>query len=191
MGNFRYRVEARFQWCFSAMATYYSVSTQYLKSKGQITQNLVNEYIAKESKWSSFEEFLQLHFAVWRIEIDLNSFDESSCNCPFFMKNFVCKHVTGLGIRLKLIVPPLQAKCIPIGQKRKRGRAARAKPALLIQWSYRELRCFYFFTYAEGNKLYHYVFGNHIIFHMPLIHSFASQFSLFGCHFIWIGVKAS
>ncbi len=57
----------------------------------------------------------------------------SKCNCPVFVKNYMCKHVVGMGIRLKYCKPPPAAKTIPIGEKRKRGRPSKAKPALLVQ----------------------------------------------------------
>jgi hypothetical protein len=50
-----------------------------------------------------------------------------------FYKHYMCKHVMGLAIRLKLTSPPLEAKNVPIGQKRKRGRPTKSKPALIIQ----------------------------------------------------------
>ena len=55
------------------------------------------------------------------------------CNCPAFLKNYICKHVVGMSIRLKYCKPPAAAKTVPIGEKRKRGRPAKAKPALLVQ----------------------------------------------------------
>ena len=58
---------------------------------------------------------------------------KSKCNCPAFFKNYICKHVVGMAIRLKYCKPPPAAKTVPIGEKRKRGRPAKAKPALLVQ----------------------------------------------------------
>ena len=48
------------------------------------------------------------------------------------MKKFVCKHVVGLAIRLKFVAPPIEAKALPLNQKRKRGRPSKAKKALLV-----------------------------------------------------------
>ncbi len=39
-----------------------------------------------------------------------------------FLKEYMCKHVLGIAIRLKVFQVCLEAKNIPIGQKRKRGR---------------------------------------------------------------------
>jgi uncharacterized Zn finger protein len=55
------------------------------------------------------------------------------CNCPSFFKKYMCKHVVGLAIRSRFCTPPVAAKNIPIGQKRRRGRPSKAKKALLIQ----------------------------------------------------------
>jgi hypothetical protein len=45
----------------------------------------------------------------------------------------MCKHVVGIALRLKFCRAPAEAKNIPLGQKRKPGRPAKAKKALLIQ----------------------------------------------------------
>jgi len=57
----------------------------------------------------------------------------SKCNCPAFLKNYICKHIVGMGFRLKYCKPPPAAKAVPIGEKRKRGRPAKDKPAMLVQ----------------------------------------------------------
>ena len=55
---------------------------------------------------------------------------ESECNCIAFLKNYKCKHVSGIAIRFKLVEIPHAAKSVPIGEKRRRGRAKRAGKAL-------------------------------------------------------------
>ncbi len=54
-------------------------------------------------------------------------------NCPACLKYYICKHIIGLAARYKLCSIPLEAKNIPLGQKRKRGRVAKAKKALIVQ----------------------------------------------------------
>ena len=49
-----------------------------------------------------------------------------------FFKEYICKHVIGMGIRLKFCKPPPAAKDIPIGEKRKRGRLRKTTIAFLI-----------------------------------------------------------
>lgn len=55
------------------------------------------------------------------------------CTCRDFMKEFICLHIVGMAIRLKLIKPPAEAKNIAIGSKRKPGRPSKAKKALVLQ----------------------------------------------------------
>ena len=64
---------------------------------------------------------------------DDDSWTNGTCSCPVFLKQYVCKHLIGVAIRLKKAKPPAAAKSIPIGQKRRRGRPKLAKPALLSQ----------------------------------------------------------
>ena len=59
--------------------------------------------------------------------------ENQNVTAPAFLKNYICKHVVGMGIRLKQCKPPAAAKTVPIGEKRKRGRPAKAKTALLVQ----------------------------------------------------------
>ncbi len=63
---------------------------------------------------------------------DETRWKEGRCSCPSFFKTFLCKHIIGLAIRLKYVKPPPEAKQIPIGEKRKRGRPKKAGKALLI-----------------------------------------------------------
>ena len=57
---------------------------------------------------------------------------EGNSTCPYFLKKYMCKHVIGLAIRLKLAKPPAATKDVPIGQKRRRGRPSKATKALIV-----------------------------------------------------------
>ncbi|CAF4622001.1 unnamed protein product [Rotaria sp. Silwood2] len=63
-------------------------------------------------------------------EEELMEVDEAS---EFKRKQQKKKSKFWIKIRLKCCKPPPAAKTVPIGQKRKRGRPAKAKAALLIQ----------------------------------------------------------
>jgi hypothetical protein len=118
----------------SKTQTYYVASLEHIKAKGQISQCTVNDYKSKYRKWSSYNEFKEIQFSVWKNNLKLDSeFESTSCSCPSFFKHYSCKHVIVLGIRKRILIPPLEAKSIPIGMKRKRGRPARAKPAIFVQ----------------------------------------------------------
>ncbi|CAF4537726.1 unnamed protein product [Didymodactylos carnosus] len=96
-----------------------------------LTQTDLDRY--KQQKFTTFNQF-QKSFDIWCLEMENNShWKTSKCNCPAFLKNYICKHVAGMSIRLKYYKPPAAAKTVPIGEKRKRGRPAKAKPALLVQ----------------------------------------------------------
>jgi hypothetical protein len=87
-----------------------------------------------QNKWTNFNEYKKQFFSKWEVALPLNSnWTDGKCDCPMFYKHYMCKHVMGLAIRLKLTSPPLEAKNVPIGQKRKRGRPTKSKPALIIQ----------------------------------------------------------
>lgn len=79
----------------------------------------LNDFLSQDN----FDEYKK-SFCKWTATIAKNSnvLYESRCNCPPFAKEYICKHVVGLGIRLKLIAAPPEAKTVAIGQKRKRGR---------------------------------------------------------------------
>jgi hypothetical protein len=96
-----------------------------------ITHTDLSRY--KKQKFTTFNQFKK-SFHIWCVEIDNDShWKTSKCNCPVFLKNYICKHVVSMGIRLKYCKPPLAAKTVPIGEKRKRGRPTKAKPALFVQ----------------------------------------------------------
>lgn len=88
-----------------------------------------------DAQWESFDDFKKQNFSKWLVSlpIETEEWREGKCDCPAFFNFYVCKHVIGLAIRLKHVVPPLEAKNIPIGEKRKRGRPSKAKRALIIQ----------------------------------------------------------
>ena len=51
----------------------------------------------------------------------------SKCICNDYQKKYICVHVIGLAIRLKLVVPPTHAINFAFNQKTKRGRKPTAK----------------------------------------------------------------
>lgn len=119
-----------YQWALSNQKvlcrgnTFYTTSTAM---KAPITTDILTEYMRQKGKWESFDNFVKWNYGVWAINID------GSCTCPCFSKFNTCKHYVGMLIRLKKVEVPPKAKCIPLGQKRKRGRPSKAKKALIIQ----------------------------------------------------------
>ena len=74
---------------------------------------------------NTFDQFKKRAFALLIVTLP-NSDDmsakwiEGKCTCPSFLKQYMCKHLIGLSIRLKYVKPPPAAKDVPIGEKRKR-----------------------------------------------------------------------
>ncbi|PZC85335.1 hypothetical protein B5X24_HaOG201831 [Helicoverpa armigera] len=95
----------------------------------------------RETNWCAFgPQRMGCRLVVgtkWRVDlphnIDWIQKLDGKCNCPAFYKNYMCKHIIGLTIGVKLANPPPEAKNLLIGQKRKRGRPSKSKPALIIQ----------------------------------------------------------
>ena len=98
-----------------------------------ITQKRLTTFKAVAGKWKTFDQFKQSHYSIWTISINEQDTNDFDCTCPHFLKKHICKHTLGMQIRLKLVNAPPEAKTIPLGQKRKRGRPAKAKQALLVQ----------------------------------------------------------
>jgi len=97
-----------------------------------ITKNEIQRY--KRKQWSSFAQFKDLQFGSWKVTLPNigSEWKKGFCNCPNFLKEYICKHVIGMAIRLKHCKPPSIAKDVPLGEKRKRGRPRKATQALLI-----------------------------------------------------------
>lgn len=87
----------------------------------------------KLEDWLSFDDYKLFGFNNWTIQIKGEDWRQSKCNCPAFMKKYICKHTVGLAIRLKYVKAPPEAKNVKMEEKRKRGRPSKAKKALLVQ----------------------------------------------------------
>jgi len=62
--------------------------------------DLVNWHLSSE--WETFDEFKRNYFSGWSTIVPTEKWIEGTCNCPAFLKNFMCKHVVGIAIRLQL-----------------------------------------------------------------------------------------
>ena len=81
----------------------------------------------------SFNHFVMSSFGMWKICVDPADIKKSTCTCPVFFKQYICKHLLGTLIRLRLLIAPLSAKNQPIGVVRGPGRPRLAKKALFYQ----------------------------------------------------------
>lgn len=55
-----------------------------------------------------------------------------SCTCAKYMKNYICVHAIAYLVYCERLEIPMEAKSVPLGQKRKRGRPKRVSPALSL-----------------------------------------------------------
>ena len=55
---------------------------------------------------------------------------KSSCTCSKALKKYVCPHIIALSLKYELCAAPIEAKTVPLGQKRNRRRPSKAKKAL-------------------------------------------------------------
>lgn len=86
--------------------------------------------------FDTFEDYQQNgHKMIYQTKICLNDcFVNSTCTCGDFISKFMCKHIIGFSLQLKLKACPKEGNSKPIASKRKSaGRTSRAKKALIRQ----------------------------------------------------------
>jgi len=108
-----------------------STGDHFVIPPGNIIQ-LKNEWIDLNN-WESYDEFKKKSTGAWKFYVNQQSWKNSTCSCPMFQEEYLCKHIVGVALRLKVAIAPPEAKNIQIGSKRKRGRPAKAKQALAVQ----------------------------------------------------------
>ncbi|CAF2900140.1 unnamed protein product [Rotaria sp. Silwood2] len=98
-----------------------------------ITDTEIKRY--ETCRFNSFDTYKPVYFNIWCVCLSNNAekWEEATCTCSSFMKNYICKHIIGMPIRLKYCILPPEANNVEIGTKRKRGRPSKAKKALLVQ----------------------------------------------------------
>jgi hypothetical protein len=82
-----------------------------------------------------YDEFTNFIFVetckkIKLVALNVVKWEDSTCSCVFFAKNYTCYHIVALAVIKKLATIPPRFKNVPIGQKPKRGRPSKAKPAL-------------------------------------------------------------
>lgn len=111
-----------------------AISRQQNETKYRIS---LSEEIDDSINWTTFDQFKEKSFAfydtVFISPVTKDNWMKGICDCKEFFKQYICHHIIGISIRLKILTVPLEAKSIPIGEKRKRGRPAKSKSALQYQ----------------------------------------------------------
>lgn len=86
--------------------------------------------------WKTFDEYIKhafQQFYLVNLEPSDNWKNNSSCMCVSFMKEYICKHIIATALREEVTECPDEAEPVLLStNKRKRGRAKNAEPALVI-----------------------------------------------------------
>lgn len=116
----------------------YGLSVSETERKSRCSRYIITackENLVVENETAhDFDRYMNKAFSHWTLKMPSRQdwLCNAVCNCPAFYKNFICKHIVGMAIRLQYEKARLEAKNIPIGQKRKRGRPTKAKKALIL-----------------------------------------------------------
>ena len=85
-----------------------------------ITAQYVEIYNRKD--WFEFDHYVEWLSFISFIHFKKNDWRSSSCSCVHFKKDYICSHLIGLAVRLKIIEVPLEATTVPLGKVRGVGR---------------------------------------------------------------------
>lgn len=111
---------------------YFVPSTTFLdKNDRNLTEYDVRKFNSFHT--INFDKFQNNLCSIWVIDFDTSDWKCSECTCPRFLKTFVCKHILGIAIKGGFVKPPAAANPALLDGKKKRGRPAAVKKALIIQ----------------------------------------------------------
>lgn len=85
--------------------------------------------------WKTFDEFISFGFQqFWTVTLSMTDWKiSSSCTCPVFFKENMCKHIIAVGVKENVIEFPEIANPVLLAKRRPAGRIANAKRALEYQ----------------------------------------------------------
>ena len=81
--------------------------------------------------WKKFKTYTNYQSKLWLVSMKGDDWKDAWCTS--FLKKNICKHIVGIAILKGFCDVPVEAKCIPIGAKPKRGRPSKAKKAFIVQ----------------------------------------------------------
>ena len=98
---------------------------------------IVEQLNKKENKTDEngfcFDTYKSVYFKIWCVGLSNNpeEWRTATCTCPSFLKNYICKHVIGMSIRLKYCKPPPEAKNVEVGTKRNKRQTIESKKSFI------------------------------------------------------------
>lgn len=116
---------------FMHNSLYYILSDEEInKVEQRITSGESAAALFYSTDASSFGQYVKdYHQCVYELNLKENWMD-STCSCPYFMKNPVCKHIIAIAMLKRLVQCPVEANPTILSQKPKRGRKSNANGAL-------------------------------------------------------------
>lgn len=73
--------------------------------------------IENSKDWTSFSDYktsLNTAHTTFKNPVTAENWQNGSCDCGNFFKNYVCEHLIGIALRLKYVFAPVEAKNVPI-----------------------------------------------------------------------------
>ena len=77
-----------------------------------------------------FDSYVKQKSNVFLVTLSRENWLDSKCNCPYFLKNYVCEHIIALSVNEELVEIPLRYKNVQLTKKKKRGAKPKASTAL-------------------------------------------------------------
>ena len=112
--------------------SFYFIPSSSTDSK-LLTENEINKFIKNDQlfNYRTFDSYVKQHLQrMWIVSVPNADWKKSTCNCPIYLKLYICKHIVGVAIINKEYVPPPHAKNELFNCKRKRGRLSKVSKAL-------------------------------------------------------------
>ncbi|RNA38915.1 hypothetical protein BpHYR1_042681 [Brachionus plicatilis] len=94
----------------------------------QASKNLCSSFL-EENQWTSFDLYVKSINSIRSVSINNSNWQLSVCSCPYWNKNYVCKHTVGIANKLDLNTFP--GLNLNIEANAKRGRRKQATAALV------------------------------------------------------------
>ena len=115
---------------------YFKEENFYLISKFE--NNLIENYydllecnVDCGECFGDLDNYLSINYKVKKVILNANNWLFSSCTCKHFFKYYICKHIITIAVKNKLA--SIDYSYQNIGEKKKRGRQAKAKSCLIRQ----------------------------------------------------------
>lgn len=134
------------QWLQKKKQNHASGLINWIPSASNLELNLEDVELFRQMRnglcWKSCDAMFKLESSMWCVVLEESDWKLGKCSCPFYGRNWKCKHVLALSSVMKLVdagnmlVLPTEAtngiNGTSVGQKRKRGAPTKSQKAQLI-----------------------------------------------------------